>query len=311
LGGYSTPTTPNGYIYRVSDVTGDRTTGGTEPAVWPTTLGETVVNGNVTFMCEYVDSTATTPTAIPCWYISNFYNVRDNVFDVSGLTDLTHAVNYTTTIQSSNELYYEVMQDILWEGNHYTNSSSPYSTSYICLRIQSAQRVTVRNNIFNMTHPTFGDFTGIQTIGGTTAAPTGSGTPTCTDIRVHNNTFFSDTTQPTSNDTFSVVQFTGSTSTGMEANGNLSYFPNAHTSGLTIIEDSSVATVISNNSDATQTKSNNPFSVSSPSAIADFKLKSDSYARSAGVNIAGNFLDFYGTAINRQSVDMGAISKYS
>lgn len=311
LGGYSTPTTPNGYIYRVSDVTGDSKTGASEPVTWPTTLGETVASGNVTFMCEYVDSTATTPTAIPCWYLSNFYNIRDNVFDVSGLANLTQAVNYTTTIQSSNELYYEVMQDILWEGNHYTHSSSPYSTSYTSLRIQSAQRVTVRNNIFNMTHPTYGDFIGVQTVGGTTAAPTGSGTPTCTDIRVHNNTFFSSTTQPTATDTFVGIHFSGTLSTGMEAKGNLFYFPNAHASGLTTIADSSVSTVISNNSDATQTKSSNPFSVASPSAIADFKLKSDSYARAAGVNIAGNYLDIYRTAINRQSVDMGAISKDS
>jgi len=41
------PTTPNGFLYRVTD---NGTSGGTEPT-WPTTLGSTVVDGTVTWQC--------------------------------------------------------------------------------------------------------------------------------------------------------------------------------------------------------------------------------------------------------------------
>lgn len=41
------PTTPNGYIYKVT-IAG---TTGTEPT-WPTTIGNTAVSGTVTFQCE-------------------------------------------------------------------------------------------------------------------------------------------------------------------------------------------------------------------------------------------------------------------
>lgn len=45
---YVVPTVNNGFVYVVSNTVGDRRNGASEP-VWPLTIGDTVVNGNVTF----------------------------------------------------------------------------------------------------------------------------------------------------------------------------------------------------------------------------------------------------------------------
>ena len=67
------PTTANGYVYMASAIT-TGTTGGTEPT-WPTTIGNTVVDGGVTWKCwdvfklksAYVDGVSATP-AVVNWY---------------------------------------------------------------------------------------------------------------------------------------------------------------------------------------------------------------------------------------------------
>jgi hypothetical protein len=59
LGQQVVPTTLNGFVYEVT-VAG--TSGGTEPSggtPWPTTLGNTVVNGTVTFRAESTDAGVT------------------------------------------------------------------------------------------------------------------------------------------------------------------------------------------------------------------------------------------------------------
>lgn len=48
------PSSPNGYLYQAT-ITG--TTGGTEPT-WPTTIGQTVVDGTVTWLCVSTDLTS-------------------------------------------------------------------------------------------------------------------------------------------------------------------------------------------------------------------------------------------------------------
>ena len=51
------PTTPNGFVYIAVAVAGDTQTGATEPAAWPTNLGDTVVDDMVTWRCHAYDCT--------------------------------------------------------------------------------------------------------------------------------------------------------------------------------------------------------------------------------------------------------------
>lgn len=51
------PTTPNGFVYIAIAVAGDTQTGATEPATWPTVLGGTVVDDQVTWRCHAYDCT--------------------------------------------------------------------------------------------------------------------------------------------------------------------------------------------------------------------------------------------------------------
>jgi hypothetical protein len=54
LNDYVVPTTLNGFVYRCTADAGS--SGAGEPAAWPTVIGNTVVDGGITWTCDHVDS---------------------------------------------------------------------------------------------------------------------------------------------------------------------------------------------------------------------------------------------------------------
>lgn len=294
------PITPNGFIYIVSFISGNRTTGESEPT-WPTTIGDEVVSGNVTFKCEYVDTTATTGNATPAYYVSKHYVVRDNYFDTTGITG---AISYIVAIHPQGTSNYEPISDILFEGNAYSAKNNLAATFTTGLYI-NASRIIVRNNLFNLTLLTEATDYGIDI-----ANSNSSGMPNSTGVHVYNNSFYIGNTFATNKELRAVNQ-SDALALGLIVKNNIFYVRDASPAVVKMVLDSSTDAVIANNSTDLQAKTVNPFITTNPSSIADFKLASNSYARSAGVNVDSSFLDFYGTAINRQSVDMGAISKDS
>jgi hypothetical protein len=67
LGTIRVPTTAggNGFRYRASAVAGDTKTAAVTEPTWPTTIGDTVVDDQVTWTCEGLDAVASTPVTLP------------------------------------------------------------------------------------------------------------------------------------------------------------------------------------------------------------------------------------------------------
>jgi hypothetical protein len=304
------PSTPNGFLYRICDMQGDRKTHVTDEPVWPTTIGETVVDNNVTWRCEYIDTTATTSNNVPAYYVSNLYNVCDNLFytDVQTTGDGIGGSNYLTHIaHQGNSNYYELTEDIIWDGNLYYPNTNPPNGTFILLFIQSSQKVSIRNNLFNMSRP---DATTCNLFGISAYTPYISGMPALDHVFIYNNSFFSSysTTSPNYDQTAIRLPATSSP-VALVAKNNLAYFPNAY--DAFVISDESGEAILSNNTADLQVKSDNPFVVAAPYNADDYKLAESSYAKSAGVAVDAMFIDYYGNTRDRASFDIGAIGKDS
>jgi hypothetical protein len=308
-GNINKPSAPNGFLYRVCDIVGDRKTGATEPT-WPTTIGDTVVDNNATWRCEYIDTSATTTNAVPAYYVSNLYNVYDNLFytEQQETGAGIGGSNYLTTIShQGNTDYYEVSEDIIWDSNLYYPNTNPQNGTFMQLMAQNSQKLSVRNNLFNLGRP---DATSCGTSGTNVFGPTQPSMDPASHIFIYNNSFFSDYTAPTNAHDHIAIQFdSGALPTDQIVKNNVAYFPNAF--DAFVVTDVGGTVTASNNTTDLQVKTDNPFSVAVPYDAADYKLAASSYAKSAGVDVLSAFLDFYGTARDRRSVDMGAISKDS
>jgi hypothetical protein len=284
----------NGYVYQLYKINSvaDRNTGAEEPT-WPTTIGAKVADGGCNWQCVYID-------ALPYYYVSGTSSVYDNYFDMEDAP----GSSYTTQIHpSSDNLDYEVMDTYFWYGNRYSKQTVLDGTGQIKLLVRGGN-VTVRNNIFDCS-ALDGDMTGVYTMG------VGSiGIPEPVNCIVENNTFYAKWLGSGSH-VLKAVDFHNAGGSGHVARNNLVYAPGyGETSYIT--SDSTGTATISNNSTVEQMLNGpNPFAVAEPSAPADFKLKSDSYAKGTAANIVSAYLDFFGTARDRRSVDMGAISKDS
>lgn len=98
-GNRRTPTVANGYYYEVT-VAG--TTGGVQP-VWPTTLGDTVVDGTVTWICRgrYNNFPTTTSSSVKTLNGYVFVCVRGDIYN----SDLDLPDSWNTTDFISTEIY--------------------------------------------------------------------------------------------------------------------------------------------------------------------------------------------------------------
>jgi hypothetical protein len=302
------PTTPNGYIYRVKSIAGTKATGGTEPT-WPTTIGVDVVDGGITWTCEYVDTFNTTTNHTPAYYISNYHCIFANLFadDLSGQGTGFGGSAYLTAIHTSNATHYEYSEDIIWDSNLYhPNMNTIGSSTYIQLYINYATRVTVRNNIINYSKPVAFESRGIAVV----SVDSSTGVPNPDNIWIYNNSFFSSNPaqQAGKNTAISITPPSVEGQTFVVKN-NIVYGPDAI--DTVVLNDATGNAVASNNSTDTQAKNTNPFTATVPLNAEDYKLAVGSYARAAGVDVLSAFLDFYGTARDRRSVDLGAISKDS
>jgi hypothetical protein len=303
------PTVANGYIYRACEGSGSRTTGGVEPT-WPTTIGEKVVDNLVTWCCEYVDTTATTTNAVPAYYVSNLHNIYDNLFytDVQTSGAGIGGSNYLTTISHQGaSSAYEVSEDIIWDSNLYYPNTNPQNGTFIQLMVQNSQKLSVRNNLLNLSRP---DAASCGTFGVSVFGPTQASMDPASHIFIYNNSLFSNYTAPSSDHDHVAIWFdSGALPTNQIVKNNVAYFP--HAVDAFVVKDVGGTVTASNNTTDLQVKTDNPFSVAVPYDAADYKLSASSYAKSAGVDVLIAFLDFYGTARDRRSVDLGAISKDS
>lgn len=298
-GSLRVPTVANGFIYRTSERSGTFKTGATEPT-WPTAIGQTVVDNEITWTCEYVDTTTTTLTAIPAYYVSNYYNVFDNFYDME--TSVAN-INYITAFHPSNDQGHEVIDSIIHRGNYYSPYPSVTSSSRYACFIR-ASNVIFQNNIMNFGEAK-ADITGALIVGSDA-----SGIPLPHGLRFDNNTYYSSYHSVDYNDVHVCVDFAaGALSTGNTARNNLMYAPFGL--AVTVVKDPSAVATVSNNSTDLQAVNDNPFDTASPLTAADFKLSATSYAKGAGADIDGGFLDFHGTVRDRRAIDMGAISKDS
>jgi len=282
-------------------------TGLSEP-VWPTVLGETVLDYGVLWTCEYVDTRLTTT---PAYYVSQYHNVQDNLFanEVTGEGTGFGGSSYLTQISTSNITTYQFTEDMLWEGNLYQQNGNTLNvTPYIQLYINYANRISVRNNIINYSKPMDSNSSGVLIAKQSTVA----GVPDTDDIWIYNNTFFvSDLTNTGAGSSKYGVRIETMNNLGLNfvIKNNLFYGLNAATAAT--IDDSTNEAVISNNSTLEQAELINPFVVADPLIADDYKLASGVYAEGGGVNIDSVFVDFCGTTRDRSSFDMGAISKDS
>jgi hypothetical protein len=314
LGDLYKPTLGNetGYVYRVSMFVAGVTkeTDTTEP-VWPTVLGEIVIDNGIEWTCEFVDSYDTTPNNTPVFYVSEFHNVQDNLFanEVTGEGTGFSGSSYLTQIATSNITTYQLTEDMIWEGNLYQqNGNTRTGVPYIQLYINYANRISVRNNLINYSKPMDNNSFGITVAKSNTVA----GVPDTNNIWIYNNSFYSsDATNNGAGSKKTCINLESMNNAGLNfvIKNNLFYGLNAAT--VATIDDSTNEAIISNNSTLEQAELINPFAVADPLNADDYKLAAGVYAEGGGVNIDSMFIDFCGTTRDRTSFDMGAISKDS
>lgn len=172
--------------------------------------------------------------------------------------------------------YDERVRDVIVERNLY-RSTSQYGTN---LHVW-ASRVTVRNNIFDLTGSS-GEGTGVVTTHrGLEPTPVG-------------NRFLNNTCYKGDGGSDAVCVSIGSAASSSEVRNNLLFAPG--TTRRTVVSNSGSGTVSSDNADV----ASNPFVAASPASAADFRLASGSAPIDGGANTGSNLLDF---AQNRRPHD--------
>jgi hypothetical protein len=195
---------------------------------------------------------------------------------------------WSVAVGPQNGVTDERVRDIILERNeHVTTPTSQVS------QVIRAYEVTIRNNLFR----------GGGGNGQTAVMINVDGLePPAHDVRVYNNTQYSADAVPSSQ--FVMVDIRSALVSDITIKNNLAYAPNA--SGPLLYANAGATNVVAaNNSTNTQVKNANPFIALSPSAIADFRLRTASYAKGSGTPIPGVFSDFLG---NRRgaTLDIGA-----
>jgi hypothetical protein len=190
-----------------------------------------------------------------------------------------------------------LIRDVLIERNYYQNVSG----GGVAIAINGSE-VTIRNELMDVTdNSSLLGHTGIAIAGAT------AGMAASSNIRIYNNTIFSNSTGE-----FFGARFSAGTS-GIIARNNIGYAPNATTT-IQMFSDNATGTVLSNNSSNLQVSTVGPFVNGSGlfNSTTDFALLGGSYPLNAGAPNVGVgsvpvFSDFF-RVIRPQGagVDMGA-----
>lgn len=203
--------------------------------------------------------------------------VSDNHF-ISGITAAP------VDVAPSDANYFDTRyQDIIFERNWYTVTSG----SACCLPLLRihAQDVTVRNEILDTTNGTYHRGIAVENAG--------SASPASNNVRLYNNTIFSND----SNNVLDAVRI-DSGATNVKVINTLAYSPNR--AGTF---NSANAIVASNNS--TNTQANPNLTTVPPASPVDFKITTGSYAIGAGA-VVPVWSDFFSVPLTATR-DMGAV----
>lgn len=195
----------------------------------------------------------------------------------------SNSIDFGPEIPAINEL----VRDSIFERNWVIYGSGMGNP----LVLESTQRITVRNNLFDGSLATLA--TKLMRLF-TNSAMSGP-----TDNRVYNNTFYTSDTGSMN----IILNDTGAVNTVIK--NNIGYAPNMTTPAM--ISDAGSGTIAANNSSNAQVKTPNPFVSGSPSVPADFKLSSGSYAKGTGVAVAQIFEDYF-DHWRTGTMDMGAFA---
>ena len=192
--------------------------------------------------------------------------VSDNHF-ISGVS------NQPVTIGPSNPDTWDVrFRDILFERNWYTASAS--SACCLAMLTIEAQDVTVRNELMNLTNGAWHK--------GITVKTAGAASPASSNVRLYNNTIFSNDTGD-----FSPVTIESGT-TNITVRNNLAYSPN-----------------VSATFNSTATNKSPLLAAVPPTRPADFKITAGSYAIGSG-EVVPVWSDFYSVP-QTTTRDLGAV----
>jgi hypothetical protein len=290
--------TAPGKVFRVFGVTGSRLTGSSEPAgLSSATIGDKFTDNQVTWRYEF-------PDVLPYGHEEQYANVYDNYFRIDD--DVGVAITDMTQVAPTNSTAYEPMRYILWHGNRYSKNVSTSTGSLTKLSVQ-ADDVIIRNNIFDMSDaPGAADVAMVRLSGPNSASPTPS--PASSNVLTENNSFFSNYVGVGVNNKLYGVVVPASVTSGIIVRNNLGHAPNSKSGSTMVLDSSAVATKSNNTADAQLRGATSPFESATPSADSDFKLTSTSYAKGAGTNSTGLFIDYFGTTRSRLTApDMGAI----
>jgi hypothetical protein len=227
-------------------------------------------NSNTTPGCNYTNDSAPTNTVLNDGIYSFGYTelsvVSDNIIDAGFM-----GTQWITDVAPINSNLDGRVRNLVLERNK-TQITEITPTDNNVGWNMSAQYITIRNNIFNLTNSSTGhkDIR-IQTNDGTGIEPPPY------DIWVYNNTFYS-------SDTIASYSVNTNQGSNIFINNNLAYSPNASANAF-ILTGSGTFTA-SNNSTNSLMKSNSPlFTNPSPVLPADYKPTSGSYAIGAGTSV--------------------------
>lgn len=214
--------------------------------------------------------------------------VSDNYFD-----DRTGSGGWMVAMGPQNAGSDERVRDCVVERNWFRSGTS---ATEVQLKLWSS-KMTVRNNLFDMSggSTAFNDNTEAVHVDqrGVEPAPD--------DNTIVNNTMYRSDGIAGPNNLNGVRLQLG---TNMVVKNNVGYSPNV--SGAVFLVDFATGTSASNNSTDAQMRSTSPsFASSTPTAIADFKILTGSYAKGAGATLAVALDDCFRTSRIGVANDMG------
>ncbi|MBI5779158.1 MAG: putative Ig domain-containing protein [Planctomycetes bacterium] len=206
---------------------------------------------------------------------------------------------YTVNMAAQDSYKDERLRNIIVERNWWPKPIDITNSVVKALAVD-ADEVTIRNNICAISSG------GFVLVRGTPGSPTDIITPPPTNVRVYNNTIYSN--RPTSVGYFIAVDIRAP-STNVTVYNNLAYAPYVRTDSwaTNMVIDAGTGTITAANSTNFQIKNTFPgwFSAT-PDVPTDFMLMGGSYAIGVGA-LVPVWSDFFRTPRPQGSMDMGAV----
>jgi hypothetical protein len=258
-------------------------------------IGDQVTDNDYIWELEYIRVAPTDKFS----YISNFSNIRDNLFAVT-----QDRSPYTVSLMvqiacGSPSLYNEPIEYSFFEQNYIAPYEFTFTgTTHKALELQG-KHLVVRNNVINM--GLGGSDQIIFTIRGESPAQT----PACDDVRIENNSSYSP------HDNVKGVYPFDSGINNVVVKNTLFYAPNGGVNSVLVNGSDPGITIVNSTADTAQMKTTNPgYAVVPPTSADGFKIASG-YGVGNGVDTDGSYMDYNGTLNDRRVIDMGAMNSAS